>query len=96
MLSAEINITNVIDLGYAKIVSLGATMISRRRNKKDYTKIAIRINNITEGIGYLESDDVIESDKLKIAKLLIEIGDLRNSSTGIFKGDISTNAETTS
>lgn len=93
MLIDQINITNVIDLAYAKISTLGDKVISRRRNKKDYTSIAVNINNLMEGIGYLESTDVTEADKLKIARLLIEIGDIRNKSTGIFKGDVSKSAE---
>lgn len=96
MLIQEINIPEVIENAYSKISELGDKLVARRRRNKDVVPVSVLINHLMEGIGYLESNDVSNSDKLKIAQRLIEIGDIRDNSTGVYKGDTSKNSETIS
>lgn len=96
MLIEEINIPEVIENAYSKISELGDKLVARRRRNKDVVPVSVLINHLMEGVGYLESNDVSNSDKLKIAQRLIEIGDIRDNSTGVYKGDTSKNSETIS
>lgn len=95
MLASEINFTEIINEGYDRIVEIGAKLISRRKSKRDVSDLCAHINNIMEGIGYLESEHVLESDKLIIAQLLVEIGPLRSNVSGVYQGDASELSETT-